>query len=183
MQAERENKNRRIYPREILGTAVDSYVNEYVLTGRAGGELQHPSSPVVNPDRISHRITELRWDGNDVYGKALVLDTPTGNVVRGLIKGGMKLGVSSRGMGTVENRNGKTYVKNDFRLGAVDVVFDPSAPSAFVNGIMESVDWVWDNGVLKAQQIEKYETEIKKASSRNLGAIQEKVFRDFLSQL
>lgn len=183
MQAEKENKNMRIYPRDVLSSAVDKYVTEYVKTGRAGGELNHPASPVVNPERISHRITELKWDGNNVIGKALVLDTPMGQIVKGLIEGGMKLGVSSRGMGSIESRNGKSYVKNDFRLGTVDVVFDPSAPSAFVNGIMEGVNWVWDNGILKAQEIEKFETAIKKASSKDLGKIQEAVFSDFLSKI
>jgi len=183
MQAEKENKNRRIYPRSVLSAAVDKYVTEYVKTGRAGGELNHPSGPVVNPERISHRITELKWDGNNVIGKALVLDTPMGKIVKGLIEGGMKLGVSSRGMGSIETREGKSFVKPDFRLSTVDVVFDPSAPSAFVNGIMEGVDWVWDNGILKAREIEKFETEIKRASSKNLGQIQEKVFVDFLSKI
>jgi hypothetical protein len=183
MQAEKENKNKRIYPRSVLSSAVDQYITEYVNTGRAGGELNHPTSPVVNPERISHRITELKWDGNNVIGKALVLDTPMGKIVKGLIEGGMKLGVSSRGMGSIESKNGKSYVKNDFRLGTVDVVFDPSAPSAFVNGIMEGVEWVWDNGILKAQEVEKMQTEIRKTSLKNLGKIQEKVFVDFLSKI
>lgn len=183
MQAELENKNKRIYPKSVLEIAVDAYNTEYVLAGRAGGELNHPSSPVVNPERISHRITELRWDGNNVIGKALVLDTPMGQIVKGLIKGGMKLGVSSRGMGTIENKNGKSYVKDDFRLSTVDVVFDPSAPSAFVNGIMEGVEFFYDNGILKSQQLETYKTEIVKAPSKRLAEVQEKIFTHFLSSL
>lgn len=183
MQAEMENRNKRIYPRTVLESAINSYVKDFVNTGRAGGELNHPTAPVVNPERISHRITELKWDGNNVIGKALVLDTPMGQIVKGLIKGGMKLGVSSRGMGTIESRSGKSYVKDDFRLATVDVVFDPSAPSAFVNGILEGVSWVWDNGLLTAHQIESYETEIKKAPSARLAEVQTKVFSDFLSNI
>lgn len=183
MQAEQENRNKRIYPRSVLSAAVDKYVREFVNTGRAGGELNHPSGPVVNPERISHRITELKWDGNNVIGKALVLDTPMGKIVKGLIKGGMKLGVSSRGMGTIESRKGQSFVKDDFRLATVDVVYDPSAPSAFVNGIMEGVDWIWNNGILEAREIEKFETEIKRTASPNLAKVQEKIFVDFLSNI
>jgi hypothetical protein len=183
MQADRENRNKRIYPKSVLMNAVDRYINEYIKTGRSGGELNHPSGPVVNPERISHRITDLRWDGNDVVGRALVLETPCGKIVKGLIEGGMKLGVSSRGMGTIEKKGNKSFVKDDFRLATVDVVFDPSAPSAFVNGIMEGVDWVWDNGILTARQIESYETAIKKANTKNLGKIQEAAFCDFLSKI
>lgn len=183
MQAEQENRNMRIYPRGVLERAVNTYITEYVDKGRAGGELNHPAGPAVNPERISHRITELKWDGNNVIGKAIVVDTPMGQIVKGLIKGGMQLGVSSRGMGSIESKGGKSFVKDDFRLATVDVVHDPSAPSAFVNGIMEGVDWVWNNGILEAREIERYETEIKKASSRNLGAVQTKMFEDFLSKI
>lgn len=183
MQAEQKNKNRRIYPRKILEKAVGDYVRDYVNTNRSGGELNHPSGPVVNPERISHRITELRWEGDNVFGKALVLDTPMGRIVKGLIDGGIKLGVSSRGMGNIENRGGQSYVKDDFRLATVDVVYDPSAPSAFVEGIMEGVEWVWDNGSLVEQKLEQIETEIKKTSSRNLTEAKIKAFDDFLSAI
>jgi hypothetical protein len=183
MESNKKNRNGREYPKDVLEGAVHKYVTEFVDTCRAGGELNHPSGPAVNPERISHRITELKWSGDDVVGKALVLNTPMGLIVKGLIEGGMKLGVSSRGMGSIESKNGRALVKNDFRLATVDVVHDPSAPSAFVNGIMEGVEWVWDNGILKAQQIEIYETVIKKASSRNLAEVQSKVFADFLSKL
>lgn len=183
MQAEQENRNMRIYPRAVLEVAVDKYVTEYVKTGRAGGELNHPAGPAVNPERISHRITELKWDGDNVIGKALIVNTPMGQIVKGLIEGGMKLGVSSRGMGSIESRRGKSYVKDDFRLATVDVVHDPSALSAFVNGIMEGVDWVWNNGILEARAIEKYETEIKRTSSANLARVQEQLFVDFLSKI
>ena len=168
MQADKLNKNKRIYPKEVLQKATEKYIKEQVKTGRAVGELNHPEGPSINLDKVSHRITELKFEGNNVVGKALVLDTPMGNIVKGLVDGGVKLGVSSRGMGTVENKNGQTFVKNDFVLSTVDIVQDPSAPQAFVNGIMEGVDWIYENGLLKPQQIEKYETEIRKASSSEL---------------
>jgi hypothetical protein len=183
MQAEQVNRNRRIYPKTVLEKAVRKYVSEYVNKGRAVGELNHPEGPTINLDKVSHRITELQWNGNDVVGKALILDTPMGKIVKGLLEGGCQLGVSSRGMGTVASKNGQTFVNDDFVLSTVDIVQDPSAPSAFVNGIMESVEWIWDNGLLKAQQLEKYETEIKKASSANLAEAQTKIWTDFLSKL
>jgi hypothetical protein len=183
MQAEQVNRNRRIYPKTVLEKAVRKYVAEYVNKGRAVGELNHPEGPTINLDKVSHRITELQWNGNDVVGKALILDTPMGKIVKGLLEGGCQLGVSSRGMGTVASKNGQTFVNDDFVLSTVDIVQDPSAPSAFVNGIMESVEWIWDNGLLKAQQLEKYETEIKKASSASLAEAQTKIWTDFLSKL
>lgn len=183
MQANKKNRNNRIYEKTILQDAVSKYVQEQVSTGRAVGELNHPDGPTINLDKVSHRITELNWEGNDVVGKALILDTPMGKIVKGLVEGGVKLGVSSRGMGTVEMKDGVSRVNNDFVLSTVDIVQDPSAPGAFVNGIMEGVDWVWDNGQLTARQIEEYETEIKKASSAQLAEAQKKVFEDFLSKL
>ena len=183
MQAEQKNRNGRIYPKETLFKAVEKYINEQVKTGRAVGELDHPAGPQINLDKVSHKITRLEFDGDNVVGKAQVLETPMGKIVEGLIKGGVKLGVSSRGMGTVENRKGATYVNDDYMLSTVDIVQDPSAQGAFVNGIMEGVEWVWDNGILKAQQLEKYETEIREASSKELASVQEKVFKDFLSKL
>jgi len=183
MQAERKNRNGRVYPKETLYKAVEKYVAEQVTQGRAVGELDHPAGPQINLDKVSHKITELKFDGDDVVGKAQVLNTPMGKIVEGLIEGGVKLGVSSRGMGTVENKKGVTYVNDDYLLATVDIVQDPSAQGAFVNGIMEGVEWVWDNGILKAQQREKYETEIQEASSKELASVQEKVFADFLSKL
>ena len=183
MQAEKQNRNNRIYPKDVLSEATAKYVKEQVKTGRAVGELNHPEGPQINLDKVSHRITSLKFEGNDVVGKALILDTPMGKIVKGLVEGGVKLGVSSRGMGTVERRENKTYVKDDFILNTVDIVQDPSAPSAFVEGIMEGVEWVWDNGLLKPQQIEEYETEIRKASSDRLAEAQENVWQDFLSKL
>lgn len=186
MQAEQQNLNGRIYSKEILVNAVSRYVKEQVSTGRAVGELNHPEGPTINLDKVSHRITSLTWRGNDVVGKALILNTPMGKIVKGLVEGGVKLGVSSRGMGTVEQRGGSTYVSDDFILSTVDIVQDPSAPSAFVNGIMENKSWIWENGLFKVQQLENYETEIRKASSKKLQVItrlQEAIFRDFLSKL
>jgi len=183
MQAESKNRNGRVYPRDVMESAVNKYVTEQVSKGRAVGELNHPDGPTINLDKVSHRITELSWDGNNVMGKALVLDTPMGQIVKGLVEGGVQLGVSSRGMGTLVNRNGVNVVGKDFMLATVDIVQDPSAPEAFVNGIMEGVEWVWDNGLLKAQEIEKYETEIKRASSSQLAESQLKVWKDFLSKL
>lgn len=183
MQAEQVNRNRRIYPKKVLEKAVNKYTTDYVNKGRAVGELNHPDGPTINLDKVSHRITELQWNGNDVVGKALILDTPMGKIVKGLLEGGCQLGVSSRGMGTVASKNGQTFVNDDFVLSTVDIVQDPSAPSAFVNGIMEGVEWIWDNGLLKAQQLENYETEIKKASSVQLAETQMRVWSDFLSKL
>ena len=183
MQAEQQNRNKRIYPKAVLKAATDRYIKEQVKTGRACGELNHPEGPAINLDKVSHRITELNWDGNNVVGKALVLDTPMGKIVKGLVEGGCKLGVSSRGMGTVEQKEGKTYVKDDFVLSTVDIVQDPSAPSAFVEGIMEGVEWIWENGLLKPQQIEEYETEINKVPLGRVSEAQERIFNDFLSKL
>ena len=163
--------------------AVDKYVTEQVKPGRAVGELNHPDGPTINLDKVSHRITQLEWDGNNVVGKALILETPMGQIVKGLLDGGCNVGVSSRGMGSLEQREGVNYVKDDFMLSTVDIVQDPSAPDAFVNGIMEGVEWVWDNGILKAQEIEAYETEIKRTPSPRLAEAQMKVFKDFLSKL
>ena len=160
MQAENKNKNGRIYTREVLTSAVDKFVNEQVITGRAVGELNHPDGPSINLDKVSHRITELAWDGNNVMGKALILDTPMGQIVKGLVEGGVQLGVSSRGMGSLDFKNGANYVRDDFMLNTIDIVQDPSAPNAFVNGIMEGVNWEMDTPGHYIQTIEKGETEV-----------------------
>ena len=183
MQADKANRNGRIYEKRIMEGAVRKYVTEQVKTGRAVGELNHPDGPTINLDKVSHRITDLRFEGNDVIGKASILNTPMGKIVQGLLEGGVQLGVSSRGMGSLVERNGVMYVQDDFMLSTVDIVQDPSAHDAFVNGIMEGVEWVWENGMLKPQQIEKYETEIKKASSSKLEEAKLRVFTDFLSKL
>jgi len=148
------------------------------------GELNHPEGPTINLDKVSHKITELRWEGNNVVGKAQILNTPMGQIVKGLMDGGVQLGVSSRGMGSLAQRGGVNYVGKDFQLATVDIVQDPSAPEAFVNGIMEGVEWIWENGsFLKAQEIEQFETEIKEAVSTGNPDIQMKAFKDFLSKL
>ena len=182
-QADKKNRNGRIYPKAIMEKAVGKYVAEQVSKKRAVGELNHPDGPTINLDKVSHRITELNWDGNNVMGKALILNTPMGQIVKGLMEGGVQLGVSSRGMGSLVRKGDVNMVGNDFILATVDIVQDPSAPEAFVNGIMEGVDWVWDNGILKAQEIEQFETEIKEAKSADMSNVQMKVFKDFLSKL
>ena len=183
MQSEEKNRNGRIYPKAIMEKAVDRYVTDQVKTGRAVGELNHPEGPTINLDKVSHIIEKLDWSGNDVVGKARILETPMGNIVKGLLDGGVRLGVSTRGMGSLEERNGVMFVKDDFHLSTVDIVQDPSAPTAFVNGIMEGVDWVWNNGMIQPQVIERMETEIKKASRKNLYEVQIREFKNFLSLL
>jgi hypothetical protein len=183
MQADKKNRNGRIYERSILEGAVNKYVEEQVKTGRAVGELNHPDGPGINLDKVSHRITELRFEGSDVIGRASILQTPMGKIVEGLLEGGVKLGVSSRGMGSLEKKNGVMQVGKDFMLATVDIVQDPSAPEAFVNGIMEGVDWIWDNGILKPQEIEIIETEIKEARNMRSSDIEIKAFKNFLSKL
>ena len=180
-QANAKNRNGRIYPQMVMEKAVGKYVRDQVSKNRAVGELNHPDGPTVNLDKVSHRITELNIEGSKVMGKALILDTPMGQIVKGLLEGGVKLGVSTRGMGSLEQRNGAMYVKDDFILNTVDIVQDPSAPAAFVNGIMEGVDWVWNNGIIEAQVIEKMETEIRKAPRSDLYEVQTREFKNFLS--
>ena len=183
MQSEAKNRNGRIYPKAIMEKAVDRYVTDQVKTGRAVGELNHPEGPTINLDKVSHIIEKLDWSGNDVVGKARILETPMGNIVKGLLDGGVRLGVSTRGMGSLEEKNGVMYVKDDFYLSTVDIVQDPSAPTAFVNGIMEGVEWVWNNGIIQSQVIERMETEIKKAPRSNLYEVQVREFKNFLSLL
>jgi len=180
-QADKKNRNGRVYPKPIMEKAVGKYVKEQVSKKRAVGELNHPEGPTVNLDKVSHLITDLKFEGNDVVGKAQILDTPMGKIVKGLLEGGVQLGVSTRGMGSLENRNGAMVVKDDFILSTIDIVQDPSAPEAFVNGIMEGVDWVWNNGVLCPQVIEKMETEIKTAPKTVLYETSVREFKNFLS--
>lgn len=184
MQSEQKNRNGRVYPKSVLMDEVKRYNNEYVKKNRAMGELNHPQGPTVNLDRVSHIIKELREDGDDVYGKAKIMDTPMGKIAKNLIDEGAKLGVSSRGMGSLKaNKNGVNEVQKDFMLAAVDIVADPSAPNAFVNGIMEGAEWVWDNGVLRQQTIDEYKTVIEKTSKENLEEKTLELFNDFLSKL
>jgi hypothetical protein len=180
-QAETKNRNGRIYPMPVMEKAVGKYVGDQVSKGRAVGELNHPEGPTVNLDKVSHKIESLDFQGNDVVGRATILETPMGQIVKGLLEGGVQLGVSTRGMGSLEQRNGTMYVKDDFMLNTVDIVQDPSAPNAFVNGIMEGVDWIWNNGIIEAQEIEKIETEIKRAPRADLYETQTREFKNFLS--
>jgi hypothetical protein len=180
-QADQKNRNGRVYPKQIMESAVNKYVEEQVNKKRAVGELNHPEGPTVNLDKVSHLITDLKFEGNNVVGKAQILDTPMGKIVKGLLEGGVQLGVSTRGMGSLESRNGVMYVKDDFILNTVDIVQDPSAPDAFVNGIMEGVDWVWNNGILEPQVIEEMETEIKTAPKSVRPEVQIREFKNFLS--
>jgi len=184
MQAEQKNRNGRIYPLRYITPAIEKYIAEYVNKKRAMGELNHPTGPTVNLDKVSHIVKELVCEGNNFTGKAKILDTPMGNIVKSLIEEGAKLGVSSRGMGTLKKRSGGiNEVQSDFILSAVDIVADPSAPDAFVNGILEGKEWIWDNGILREQEIAKYEREIKKASVKHLEEKTLMAFKDFLSKL
>lgn len=183
MQAEQKNRNGRIYPKVVMEKALGKYNAEQVSKGRAVGELNHPEGPTVNLDKVSHKIESLEWQGNDVVGKATILSTPMGEIVKGLLDGGVQLGVSTRGMGSLERRENAMMVKGDFLLNAVDIVQDPSAPSAFVNGVMEGVEWVWNNGIIEPQTIEEMETEIRRTPRANLYEAEVREFKNFLSLL
>jgi hypothetical protein len=163
MQANVENRNGRIYEDKVLKPVVDKYIKEQVKTGSAFGELNHPQSASINLDRVSHRITELKWDGDNIIGKALIVNTPTGQIARGLMEGGGRLGVSSRGTGSLKKVNEKTYVDGDYALSTVDIVADPSAPNAFVNGILEGVEFLFDSeGKLVQKHVEIFEEKMVK---------------------
>ena len=184
MQADMKNQNGRIYPHAVLKNEVNNFNRRYVSEGRALGELGHPAGPVINLDRVSHVIKELYEDGKNFIGKAKVMDTPNGKIVKNLISEGVKLGVSSRGMGSVKpNRNGVNEVQKDFVLSTVDIVADPSAPDAFVDGIMEGKEWIWENGVIKEQDIDVMRKTIKKAKMRELEQKKVEVFAKFLQNL
>ena len=183
MQSETKNLNGRVYPGAVMSKEVGRYNKEYVEQNRAMGELGHPEGPTVNLERVSHIIKDLRLEGNDVYGRAKILDTPYGKIVKNLMDEGAKLGVSSRGMGSLKEQDGVNVVQEDFMLASVDVVADPSAPNAFVNGIMEGKEWIWDNGIIKPVQIENYKKIIEKTSSRNLEEQAVRLFTDFIAKL
>tara|TARA_Y100000816_G_C26036482_1_gene542693 strand:- start:373 stop:1020 length:648 start_codon:yes stop_codon:yes gene_type:complete len=184
MQSERKNKNGRIYPLEVLEKEVDRYVSEYVEPKRAFGELGHPDGPTVNLDRASHMIQSLKKEGKNFVGRAKILDTPNGKIVKSLIDEGARLGVSSRGMGTLKPEKKAQVVQNDFYLAtAADIVADPSAPNAFVEGIMEGVEWIWDNGLLKAQDVERARNNIQNAPSKRLEEVKLNEFKNLLSKL
>ena len=184
LQSNIKNRNGRVYPREILVREVNRYNKEFVNKNRAFGELGHPDGPTVNLERVSHMITKLYPEDRNFIGEAKIMDTPYGKIVKGLIDEGAQLGVSSRGMGSIMNRNGINFVKDDFYLAtAADIVADPSAPDAFVEGIMEGKEWVWDNGVLVEKDIEAWKMEIYKARKREVEETKVKVFENFLKKL
>ena len=184
LQSNIKNRNGRIYPKEILAKEVTRYNKEFINKKRAFGELGHPDGPTVNLERVSHMITKLYPDGDNFIGEAKVMNTPYGKIVKGLIDEGAQLGVSSRGMGSLINRGGKNYVKDDFYLAtAADIVADPSAPDAFVEGIMENKEWVWDNGVIKAQDVEDYKRHIQEAKRLKLAEAKANIFKKFLENL
>jgi hypothetical protein len=184
MMAEVKNKNGRIYPKDILMKEIKRYNEHYVGKNRAFGELGHPDGPGINLERVSHMITELKEDGNNVVGKAKIIDTPYGKIVQNLIENGAQLGVSSRGMGSLEERGGVKYVKDDFYLAtAADIVADPSAPEAFVQGVMEGKEWVWESGILKEKVLSAIKKEITEAPSKQLENVKLRSFNSFLSNL
>ena len=184
MQADIKNRNGRIYPVETLAKEVRRYTKEFIEKKRAFGELGHPDGPTVNLERVSHMITSLKPEGKNFIGEAKVMDTPYGKIVKNLIDEGAVLGVSSRGMGSIQQQGGRNLVGKDFYLAtAADIVADPSAPDAFVEGIMEGKEWVWDNGVLKSVTVEQYKSEIEKAKRQELAEKKSKIFADFMSKL
>jgi hypothetical protein len=181
MEADVKNRNNRMYPMAVLEKEVKRYNKEYVQQKRAFGELGHPDGPTVNLERVSHMITKLYPDGKQFVGEAKIMDTPYGKIVKNLIDEGAKLGVSSRGMGSLEPQRDMHVVKDDFYLAtAADIVADPSAPNAFVEGIMEGKEWIWDNGIVKEVDIAQYRAELRKESKR-LEEKKVEVFKRFMS--
>lgn len=186
LQAEVTNRNGRCYPMEVLSREVNKYSENFIKQGRALGELGHPDGPTVNLDRVSHMITSLRAEGNNFVGKAKILDTPMGNIAKSLLGEGVKLGVSSRGIGSLIERNGVKYIGDDFILAtAADIVADPSAPDAFVEGIMEGKEWVWDGGILKEMNASRTRITVEKLSQHRKLTEQTKLklFANYLSNL
>jgi hypothetical protein len=184
LQSEIKNRNGRVYPIDILENEVNRYNREFINKKRAFGELGHPDGPTVNLERVSHMITKLYPDGKNFIGEAKIMNTPYGKIVKGLIDEGAQLGVSSRGMGSLEQRGGVNYVGKDFYLAtAADIVADPSAPDAFVEGIMENKEWVWNNGILVEKNIDSWKREIESAKRNALAEAKVKVFKNFLKNL
>jgi hypothetical protein len=184
MQAEKKNRNGRVYPFNVLNKEVSRYNNEYVNKNRAFGELGHPDSPTINLDRVSHMITSLHPDGNNIIGKAKILDTPNGKIVKSLLDGGASLGVSTRGVGSLKPHNGYQLVQDDFHLAtAADIVADPSAPEAFVRGIMEGKEWILDGTGWKEVDYYRAKKLITEASRAEIEEVSLKVFSNFLSKL
>lgn len=185
LQAELKNRNGRMYPQEMLQREIERYVTEYVEKKRAFGELGHPDGPTINLDRVSHMITDLRAEGSNFIGKAKILSTPNGNIVKALIDEGARLGVSSRGMGSIRTEGVDVQVvQDDFYLAtAADIVADPSAPDAFVNGIMEGKEWVWQNGILREQDIATIKKTIITAPKKRVKEVSIKAFENFIKKL
>jgi hypothetical protein len=184
MQADLKNRNGRVYPMEILNKEVKRYNKEYISEKRAFGELGHPDGPTVNLERASHMITALYPDGKNFIGEAKILGTPMGNIVKNLMDEGAKLGVSSRGMGSLDQKNGANYVRNDFYLAtAADIVADPSAPSAFVEGIMEGKEWVWDHGALVEAELAEAKERINNKARKKKALDEALEFAKFLKML
>lgn len=181
---EQKNRNGRIYPKNVLQKEAKRYSEEYISKNRAFGELGHPDSPSINLDRVSHLITSLKEEGNIFVGKAKILETPMGKIAKSLLEGGAQLGVSSRGMGSLKEVNGVNMVQDDYYLAtAADIVADPSAPGAFVQGIMEGKEWVWDNGIIKEVDVVAMYDDIKKAKRNQIEEISLRIFENFLSKL
>ena len=184
LQSDIKNRNGRVYPKDVLEKEVKRYNQEFINKKRAFGELGHPDGPTVNLERVSHMITSLEPEGKNFIGEAKVMDTPYGKIVKNLIDEGAVLGVSSRGMGSISQQGGRNFVGKDFYLAtAADIVADPSAPDAFVEGIMEGKEWVWDNGVLKSMEVEKYKEEIEKTKRAELAEKKASIFKDFLKKI
>ena len=184
MQADIKNRNGRVYPKAVMAKEVNRYVKEFVNKDRAFGELGHPDGPTINLDKVSHMITKLEEDGSNFMGRAKILSTPNGQIVRNLINDGAKLGVSSRGLGSLEQRGGAQYVKDDFQLAtAADIVADPSAPEAFVEGIMEGVEWVYESGILKAHDAEQMQKDLKSARLNKLEETKLILWKKFVENL
>lgn len=184
LQCEKKNRNGRVYLKETMRKEVERYTNEYINKNRAFGELGHPDTPSINLDRVSHMIVGLHEEGNDWVGKAKILDTPFGTIVKNLIEGGAQLGVSSRGMGSLKSQNGVNVVQDDFYLAtAADIVADPSAPDAFVQGIMENKEWMLVDGVWTEMQHEQAKTLIKRATQRDIEEVSMHIFKNFIQKL
>ena len=184
MQSEIKNRNGRIYPKEVIQKEVKRYNKEFVEKKRAFGELGHPEGPTINLDKVSHMIEKLEEDGNNFVGRAKILSTPNGQIVKNLIDDGAKLGVSSRGLGSLESKGNAQYVKDDFQLAtAGDIVADPSAPEAFVEGIMEGVEWVYESGILKARDIDEMQREMRSAKLNKLEETKLNLWKRFVESL
>jgi len=184
LQSEIKNKNGRVYPQGVLAREVAKYDEHHIQKGRALGELGHPEGPSINLDRVSHKIESLREDGNNFIGRAKILETPMGNIAKSLLDEGVRLGVSSRGMGSLKEKDGVNFVADDFMLAtAADIVADPSAPDAFVDGIMEGKEWVWDNGILKESAVAQIKQEIDQATLINIQERKVSAFSKFLKSL